>query len=444
MQDGSSFHSVSQLEEVCIGCTACTRTCPTEAIRVVDGKARIDERRCTDCGACIIGCPVHAKVALTTPLVGIGYYDYKVALVMPSLYSQFGEEATPSMLVQAVKLLGFDEVVEVAEASIEISGATRHYLAEKGVRKPVISFNCPAVVNLIRVRYPELIDHLLPLRSPMALAARDARVRLEKKTGLAPDRIGVFTLTGCPARMTRIRAPLTEDKSALDGAISVADVYGDIQANLKKVDPRAEVSRATARGIRWGAVGGEVKALGMEDCIYVDGVQNVLDLFEEIEKGRLSRFNLVEARVCLGGCVGGCLMVDNIYLARNKMKKLSTQVGNAGKQPDEEEIARRYRRGDYALERRPQPAVIDPLDTSPKKAMEKMRRRKEILDQLPGIDCGACGAPTCLALAEDVVQGKAEVHDCIFVLFEQANKMAATVYEWTSKLPTSMRQRKKR
>lgn len=435
---GSIFHSVALLEDVCIGCTACLKTCPTEAIRVREGKAYIIEERCTDCGSCIAVCPVHAKIALTTPLVGIGYYDYKVAILLPSLYSQFGEDVTPDMIIQAVKMLGFDEVAEVAVACREISGATKHYLAEKGVRKPQISFNCPAVVNLIRVRYPNLIDHLLPLRSPMALAARKARLRVEKEKRIPPDRIGIFALSGCPARMTRIRAPLTEEKSALDGAISVADVYGDLKANLKKVNKKEKISRATVEGIRWGAVGGEVKALKMTDCIYVDGVNNVIELFEEIEKGRLNRFNLLEARVCVGGCVGGPLMVDNIFLARNKMKKLSTTVEMEPPAGEDEKIARRYRRGDYAINRRPKPALIDPLASNPKEALEKMRQRKEVLEQLPGIDCGACGSPNCRALAEDVVQGRAQVNDCVFVLFEEANKMARTIYKYTSRLPKGM------
>ena len=44
--------------------------------------------------------------------------------------------------------------------------------------------------------------------------------------------------------------------------------------------------------------------------------------------------------------------------------------------------------------------------------------------QLPGLDCGACGAPTCRAFAEDVVQGVATKMDCIHMMKDQLRVMA--------------------
>ena len=41
---------------------------------------------------------------------------------------------------------------------------------------------------------------------------------------------------------------------------------------------------------------------------------------------------------------------------------------------------------------------------------------QKIVEQLPGLDCGSCGAPTCRALAEDVVRGHAAVDDCVVLL----------------------------
>jgi Na+-translocating ferredoxin:NAD+ oxidoreductase RNF subunit RnfB len=34
---------------------------------------------------------------------------------------------------------------------------------------------------------------------------------------------------------------------------------------------------------------------------------------------------------------------------------------------------------------------------------------------LPGIDCGACGTPSCEALAEDIVCRNASINACIFM-----------------------------
>ena len=44
-----------------------------------------------------------------------------------------------------------------------------------------------------------------------------------------------------------------------------------------------------------------------------------------------------------------------------------------------------------------------------------MNKAQRILCVLPGIDCGACGAPNCHALAEDMVTGKAKMSDCVFI-----------------------------
>jgi len=48
--------------------------------------------------------------------------------------------------------------------------------------------------------------------------------------------------------------------------------------------------------------------------------------------------------------------------------------------------------------------------------MEKLRRIDALVKELPGIDCGSCGCPNCLAFAEDVVQGHAQMSDCLYML----------------------------
>ena len=43
------------------GCVACMKRCPTEAIRVREGKAKIHYDRCIGCGECVRICPHNAK-----------------------------------------------------------------------------------------------------------------------------------------------------------------------------------------------------------------------------------------------------------------------------------------------------------------------------------------------------------------------------------------------
>ena len=61
-------------------------------------------------------------------------------------------------------------------------------------------------------------------------------------------------------------------------------------------------------------------------------------------------------------------------------------------------------------------ADIFRLDEDIFKAMQMMSEMEEILKELPGLDCGSCGAPTCRAMAEDIVRGKAKETDCIHKL----------------------------
>jgi len=63
------WHSVTLDRDLCKGCTNCLKPCPTQAIRVQNGKAKILKERCIDCGECIRVCPYHAKKAVTDGLL---------------------------------------------------------------------------------------------------------------------------------------------------------------------------------------------------------------------------------------------------------------------------------------------------------------------------------------------------------------------------------------
>ena len=54
------------------------------------------------------------------------------------------------------------------------------------------------------------------------------------------------------------------------------------------------------------------------------------------------------------------------------------------------------------------------LDEDREQAMSKQLKIQDLESLLPGLQCGACGAPSCHAFAEDVVLGRASEDDCIF------------------------------
>ena len=111
------FHSVQITQEACRGCTFCVKHCPTEAIRVRNGKAMILPNRCIDCGTCIRNCPFRAPQAKTDQLSRLKDFQYNIVLPPPSLYSQFNENIHRESIWQGLMQLGFDEIFDVALAS---------------------------------------------------------------------------------------------------------------------------------------------------------------------------------------------------------------------------------------------------------------------------------------------------------------------------------------
>lgn len=158
------FHSVTLDKDKCRGCTNCIKHCPTQAIRVRNGKAVIIKERCIDCGECIRICPYHAKKAVTDPFDSINDFEYRIAMPAPSLYGQFGPAYTRERILKGLLGIGFDHVFEVARAAEIVTMATSKYLKNPDIKKPVISSACPAIVRLIQIRFPSLIDRLLKIK----------------------------------------------------------------------------------------------------------------------------------------------------------------------------------------------------------------------------------------------------------------------------------------
>ena len=117
MDEQKFFHSVYLDDKLCRGCVNCIKRCPTEAIRVWDGKAHILEKFCIDCGECVRTCSYHAKRIRRDNLGILERYDYTVALPPPSFYTQFNNLQDVNILLTALLYLGFDDVYEVADAA---------------------------------------------------------------------------------------------------------------------------------------------------------------------------------------------------------------------------------------------------------------------------------------------------------------------------------------
>ena len=418
------YHSVTLNEEKCVGCTNCIKRCPTEAIRVRGGKAVIAGERCIDCGECIRICPHHAKRARHSHLSQLSDFTYTIALPAPSLYGQFNNLDDIDYVLTGLKEMGFDDVFEVSRAAELVSEATRKLMDAGALKRPVISSACPAVVRLIRVRFPDLCDHVLPLKSPMETAAAMAKRDAVKKTGLPPQQIGCFFLTPCPAKVTDIEMPLGIEKSQVDGAIAISEVFPELSHKMDHLEKVEPLANSGVIGVGWSTSGGEAAALLNEKYLAADGIENVIRVLEEIEDERIGDLDFIELNACSGGCVGGVLCVENPYVAKARIQRLRKYLP----------VSQNHLKGG------PIPNVMEweePLEFSDvltlssnlKEAMEMMLQIDEIEKEFPGLDCGACGAPTCRAFAEDVVKGICKDTECIFVYRNRMKKVASTLSE---------------
>ena len=316
------FHSVTLDKDKCVGCTNCIKRCPTQAIRVRGGKAQIISERCIDCGECIRVCPHHAKQATFDPLSILDQYEYRVALPAPALYGQFNNLDDIDLILGALQLLGFQAVFEVARAAELVSDATRRYMLREDICRPVISSACPAVLRLIRVRFPQLLEHVLPLHAPVEVAARLAKKEAIARTGLPPEKIGVIFISPCPAKVTAVKMPLGTQRSAVDGVVAIREVYPRLISLMKQVPNTADLARAGRMGIGWGSSGGEACALGGDRYLAADGIENVIRVLEDLEDEKFTDLDFIELNACAGGCVGGVLTVENPYIAKTKLQRL--------------------------------------------------------------------------------------------------------------------------
>ena len=414
------YHSVRLETDFCKGCTTCMRYCPTQAIRVQNGKAKIIREKCIDCGECVRRCPYRAKKVLSDSFDVLKSFKHNIALVAPAFCGQFSKAVNIDVILTGLKNIGFDDVFEVARGAEVITAKTREMLASKKCEGPLISSACPAVVRLIAVRFPSLSDKVIPLTSPMEVAAQMARKEALKKTGLSNEDIGVFFISPCPAKVTAVKQPLALTKSDVSGVISVKDVYMKLAQALQRVKEVEKLSVAGKDGVRWARSGGETEALGISNYIAVDGIHNVIRMLEELEDEKIKNIDFIEALACNSGCTGGPLNVENEFVANSRIRNLSENLESKIVNYDDLNLY-----WDKKVDYEP----YSPLDKDINEALRKMQLMEEIYNRLPQLDCGSCGSPNCREFAEDIVRGKAQERDCIFRLREKIEMLAKEITE---------------
>ncbi|MBQ8781730.1 MAG: 4Fe-4S dicluster domain-containing protein [Oscillospiraceae bacterium] len=412
-------HSVHLDKDRCMGCINCIKRCPTQAIRVRNGKAAIIPEFCIDCGECIRICPHHAKLASYDPLSVMNDYEYTIALPAPSLYAQFNNLDDINIVLRALLKMGFDSVYEVSAAAELVSELSRKYIAENMDKRPFISSACPSVVRLISVRFPNLIEHILPILAPVDIAASEARKAAMEKTGLPSEKIGVIFISPCPAKVTALKNPLGYERSGVDAVAAIKDIYPVLLNYMKEtVDDEEELLASGKIGISWGRSGGEAGGLLLDSYLAADGIENVIKVLEDLEDQKFSNLDFIELNACSGGCVGGTLTVENAYVAKAKLNRLRKYQPVSRTHLDGRELDNPY------FEKEIEYTPVFRIGTSLKDSIAAMAKISALCDKFPGLDCGSCGAPTCHALAEDIVSGRAKERDCIYLLKDYIHRIS--------------------
>ena len=404
-------HSVLLDESKCTGCTTCLKHCPTEAIRIKDGRAMINPKRCIDCGECIRVCPHKAKKAVCGKLADMQRFKWKIALPAPTLYGQFDNLEEIDYVLDGLLKIGFDDVYEVSKAAELVTAYTRTYLKLDMIKKPAISSACPVITRLISLRFPSLSEHIIHMLPPMEVAARLAREKAQREhPELKPEEIGVCFISPCPAKASYVKNGFASYKSLVDEVISINDVYFLLISTMKKSEDVPQLSESGRIGIGWARSGGEATAIFNDDYLAADGIDNVIRVLDQLENGNIPPVEFIELNACTGGCVGGVLTIQNPFIAKARLQTLRRYLPVSKNQVSKEESE--YIPDYYLFEDLPEYMPISRLSDSIAKSMRMLADIHSFKDTLPGIDCGSCGAPTCRAFAEDVIKGLAETDGC--------------------------------
>lgn len=412
------FHAIKLITSNCTGCTKCVRVCPTEALRVRNGKVRLDEKRCIDCGNCITACDFDAIRAVSDKLEMINKFQYKIAILSTAFEGQFPRRISNSKINNALRHIGFDAIVQESSLINIMIKIIRDYIKTHSELKPIISSHCPTVVRLIQLRFPSLLPNLLHVEAPMRILAMFLKEKFSQEQNLNESEIGVFTIVPSIANVTAAHQPEGTLKNAIDGAISIRDIFGKIIEVLPSVKQNKSNEIDHVRGMGWAISNIQAEEVndGKLKTLAVSGIQNVIEILAKIENMQIDKYDYVVLNNCFNGCVGGTLNVENSFVTMSRILDLIRNTSY--KEYYDKEIFTMYKKGSFNVKPL-EPRSIMTLDKDIKTALSKIKKIDAITRKLPGLDCSACGSPTCRVLAEDIVAGKASLSDCIILQRKQ-------------------------
>lgn len=385
----------------CVKCLKCMKGCPIDAIHFIDGKAVIQAETCIDCGRCMDVCTHNGIFSLTSSLDATKSYRYNIVLVPSAYYSQFPSVEEISKSFRALQMLGFDEVIDLTPFGASVMDATVKHV-EDNVFSTSISSHCPVITRLIKRRYPTLLSSIVPINYASEVAAKQERKRIMEEQNLAKEDIGIFLLCECAGKIGLAKYPLNNLKYEVDHAISISSIAALLRRTMSSLQPGpySQPLAFSKHGLLYAVKDGIRRILKDYSVINIDGIEKAIDVLELAEFDRLEGIRFITMSSCYNGCVGGNFLWTNPFTGRIQIEKFiqQSEVWDSGLQ--EEALARE---------------VVNTQNSDERTMKEKLawyEKIEKIYEKLPGIDCGACGFPSCRHMAEEIALGHRNLSNC--------------------------------
>lgn len=361
--------------EKCKGCLDCIKICPTAALRYRNNKPIILSELCVDCMDCVTVCATHALTTVST-LQEVSFSSEKLLLIPFPFLTQFGLKYPPSLVLNTLKKeLPCAEVYLFDTWEKALEKTVISYLNEKDVVTPLIVPSCPAILNLIALRFHSLVEQVAPFLTPIESAYIEFK--------------GIPSIFVVPCHAT-LSSLLMKSFSKTTEIITPFALRRYVQPLLQNLETNPiEVNNETPNE----------QELPIHEKLVVSGMKNVITVLERVENGRLKDVRILKLYACKGGCFGSPFFTEEPHIARYRAKEKIKQ-----------------RLGARAIERS-SPILLNPgmrLDDDVSRALNKSARIEELLERLPNRDCAFCGAPSCASFAEDVIRGLASEELCPF------------------------------
>ena len=406
----------------CRDCYKCVRSCPVKAIQIKDGHAMIIKDRCIYCGKCVHVCPNSAKkVRDDRERVKLAISSGRKVIV--SLAPSYASEihGMEDEFLSALRKLGFSGVSETAIGATLVSQALDIYASEHDGKAPFIGTACPSVVELVRKYYPEDVDKLAPVPSPLQCHAAYLRHIYNEDFAIAfigpciAKKVEADSAPGYPdfALTFREMRQWFEEEGIDLGAIPVSSV---------DFIP-AKAGRATIYPVEGGQIATSSIWSGSQfgtEALSFSGIESVMSALA----GETFPLPFLELLACDGGCINGPSTEGSVSMASRKRaatEYTSKRLDEEGLFTGDEEFARILLEKGYSLLHSDGPKKVQGFRE--KHSEDDIQRALVELGKLTKADelnCGGCGHNTCRDMAIAYLEGMAEVEMCVTKMRKEA------------------------